>query len=135
MNTLTAALVVILAAASARAQAPAVPAKPAKPVPCWKQAGVEKSAIEKRKGIAESTKAAVAAVCADGSLDKKAKHLKIRDLHKASKEQMDALFTPEQLAALKSCQKSRHEGQEPHPKRDPCDPAPAPAAPPTPPTK
>jgi len=82
----------------------------AKQPPCWEVAGVPKSAIEERRAIQQRIHSEVEAVCADSSLTQQQRQQKIREIHEQAKQQLDALVTPEQQQALKSCQASRNHG-------------------------
>jgi len=81
--------------------------------PCWQEAGVSKSAMEQRQGIQRKTKAEVEAVCAETSLSPQQRHQRIQQIHEQAKQEMDALVSPQQLEAIKSCQMSRNHGGHP----------------------
>jgi hypothetical protein len=78
--------------------------------PCWQEAGISKSAMEQRRAIQRRTRAEVEAVCAESSLTPGQRQQKIRQIHEQAKQEVDALVTPQQTEALKSCQMSRNHG-------------------------
>jgi hypothetical protein len=96
-----------------------VPVRPAHPVqrvreePCWEQAGVSRTAMEQRRNIERSTRAEVESVCADSALSAQQKHEKIREIRERSRQEMEALVSPEQREAIRSCQESRGGGRHP----------------------
>jgi len=79
-------------------------------LPCWQEAGVSKSAMQEREAIQRRTKSEVEAVCAETSLTPQQRQQKIQQIHQQAKQQMDALVSPQQLEAMKSCQMSRNHG-------------------------
>jgi len=81
--------------------------------PCWQEAGVSKAAMEQRQAIQRKTKSEVEAVCAETSLSPQQRQQKIRQIHEQAKQEMDALVSPQQMEALKSCQMSRNHGGHP----------------------
>lgn len=108
----------------AAAQTPPVRVQPVPPVhpgavarsphphqqPCWETAGISKSAMEQRRAIQQRTRSEVDAVCADSSLSPQQRQQRIRQIHETVKQQLDALVSPQQMEALKSCQASRSHG-------------------------
>jgi hypothetical protein len=78
--------------------------------PCWQEAGVSKSAMEQRQAIQRKTKSEVEAVCAETSLTPQQRQQKIQQIHQQAKQEMDALVSPQQLEAMRSCQMSRNHG-------------------------
>jgi len=80
--------------------------------PCWQEAGVPRSAVAQRRGIERATKTQVAAVCADSGLTPQQKRVKIREIRQHARQQMEALVSPEQQEAIRSCEESR--GGMPH---------------------
>jgi hypothetical protein len=100
------------------AQTPApVPIRPVPPgqrirqEPCWEEAGVSRTAMEQRRGIESSTKSQVAAVCTDSALTAQQKHEKIREIREHARQEMEALISPQQREAIRSCQESRSTGR------------------------
>ncbi|HKV78517.1 MAG TPA: hypothetical protein VJP02_10275 [Candidatus Sulfotelmatobacter sp.] len=94
---------------------PAPPGRVARPPhphqqPCWEAAGISKSAMEQRRAIQQRARSEVDAVCADSSLSPQQRQQKIRQIHQSAKQQLDALVSPQQMEALKSCQISRSHG-------------------------
>jgi hypothetical protein len=82
--------------------------------PCWEEAGISKSAMEQRRAIQQRTRSEVEAVCAESSLSPQQRQEKIRQIHQSAKQQLDALVTPQQMEAMKSCQMSRNHGGAHH---------------------
>ena len=82
--------------------------------PCWEVAGISRSAMEQRHAIEQRTRSGVEAVCADSSLSPQQRQQKIRQIHEQGKHELDALVSPQQMVALKSCQMSRNH-REGHP--------------------
>lgn len=85
--------------------------------PCWQVAGITKSAMQERRSIMEGVRSQVASVCGDTSLTAQQRNEKIRTIHQQAKQQVDALITPQQMEAVKSCQASRgggHPSGAPH---------------------
>ncbi len=78
--------------------------------PCWEVAGISKSAMEQRRAIQLRTSSEVEAVCADPSLSPQQRQQKIRQIHEQARHELDALVSPKQMEALKSCQMSRNPG-------------------------
>jgi hypothetical protein len=78
--------------------------------PCWQVAGITKSAMQERRSIMEGVRSQVAAVCGDSSLTAQQRNEKIRAIHQQAKQQADAVITPQQMEAVKSCQASRGGG-------------------------
>lgn len=79
---------------------------------CLQQAGVPQSVIEQRKTIEQEARAQVEAVCNDSSLSERQRRQKIHDIHQHSREQMERLLSPQQLEALKQCQRERGGGRK-----------------------
>lgn len=75
--------------------------------PCWRQVGIPENVFSERHSLEQSTRAEVEGVCSDPNLTDQQKREKIRDIHKASRERMDALVTPGQRESLKQCQQAR----------------------------
>ncbi|HXJ86332.1 MAG TPA: hypothetical protein VMS18_05910 [Candidatus Binatia bacterium] len=78
--------------------------------PCWEEAGISKAAMEQRGAIQRKTQAEVQALCAETALTPQQRQEKIRQIHEQAKQEMDALVSPQQMEALKSCQVSRNHG-------------------------
>jgi Spy/CpxP family protein refolding chaperone len=95
--------------AESQAQNPS--AKAGKRQPCWQVAGLSQSAMQQHKELQQSAHSQIEAVCSDSSLTAQQKREKIREIHQQTKQKMDALITPEQQHALKSCREERGEGR------------------------
>ncbi len=117
-STFVFAVVILAPSERANAQSIPVPVHPG-PVargaqvhqpPCWQEAGISKSAMEQRQAIQRRTKAEVEAVCAETSLTPQQRQQRIRQIHEQAKQELDALASPQQMEALKSCQMSRNHG-------------------------
>jgi hypothetical protein len=89
---------------------PGTVARSPQPPPCWEVAGISKSAMGQRRAIQQRTRSEVEAVCADPSLSPQQRQQKIRQIHEQDKQELDALVSPQQMEALKSCQMSRNRG-------------------------
>ena len=100
---------------------PAITPKVTQPhqVPCWQEAGISKAAMQQRKQIQQNARSQVEAVCADSSLTMQQRQQRIRQIHPQAKQESEALITPAQQEAMKSCQQSRATGAShpsiPHP--------------------
>jgi hypothetical protein len=81
--------------------------------PCWEEAGISKSAMERRRQIQQSTRAEVEGVCADSALSMQQKHEKIREIRQRARQEMEGLVTPQQQEALRACQQARSGGVHP----------------------
>lgn len=92
---------------------PATAARPHQPN-CWDQAGVSKATLQQRKQIQENARAQVQSVCADSALNEQQKKEKIHEIRQQAHQEAEALITPEQQEAFKSCQQSRA-AAAPHP--------------------
>jgi hypothetical protein len=79
--------------------------------PCWEVAGVSKSALQQRRVIAQQARQEVEAVCANSSLSIQQKRQQIQQIHQRERQEIDAIITPAQREAMRSCQEQRHGGQ------------------------
>jgi hypothetical protein len=79
--------------------------------PCWQQAGVPQSVMQKRQQIQEDTRSQVESVCHDSSLSQQQKQEKIRQLRQEARKQMEALVTPQQMQAVESCRSQQRENR------------------------
>lgn len=108
----------VMLAVSVEAQVPVRPPRPTavKPAPrprqepCWQVAGVSPSAIRERRSITEQAHSQVESVCANSSLSIQQKRQEIRQIHVRERQQIDAIITPAQREAMRSCQESRGNG-------------------------
>jgi hypothetical protein len=111
-------LFAVITALPLLAQTP-VPVRPIAPgtrvrqEPCWEQAGVSKAAMEQRRGIERSTRSQVEGVCADSALTAQQKHEKIQEIREHARQETEALVSPQQQEAIKSCQEGRATGRHP----------------------
>jgi hypothetical protein len=78
--------------------------------PCWQEAGVSKAAMEQRRSIEQSVRGQIASVCANSSLTLQQRQQQIRQIREQARQQMEALISPQQQEAIKSCQASRGHG-------------------------
>jgi hypothetical protein len=78
--------------------------------PCWQEAGISKAAMEQRRSIEQNTRAEIEAVCANSSLTPQQRREQMRDIRERSRQQIDALISPQQREALRACQQSRNKG-------------------------
>jgi hypothetical protein len=84
------------------------PARPLRPEPCWQVAGVTKSALQERRVIAQHARQEIAAVCANSSLSPGQKRHEIQQIHQRERQQIEAVITPAQQEAMRSCQEQRN---------------------------
>ncbi len=122
LNVLVCALAagIVLAASPLLAQTPfprpgVIPRAATHPrqTPCWEEAGISKSAMERRRQIQQSTRAQVEGVCADSALSMQQKREKIREIRQRARQEMEGLVTPQQQEALRACQQARSGGGHP----------------------
>ena len=109
---------IILSAALVENATAQVPIRPGPPItrpipkprqePCWEVAGVSKSAIEQRRVIAQQARQEVEAVCANSSLSIQQKRQQIQQIHQRERQEIDAIITPAQREAMRSCQEQRN---------------------------
>ena len=78
--------------------------------PCWKVAGITPAAMQQRRSIEQNTKSEIASACADSSLSPQQRRQKIQQIRQQTRQQVEALITPQQQEALKACRTSRGEG-------------------------
>ena len=78
--------------------------------PCWEVAGVSKSAIQQRRMITQQTRQEVEAVCANSSLSIQQKRQQIQQIRQRERQEIEALITPAQQEAIRSCQEGRNGG-------------------------
>ena len=93
------------------AQNPGATAKSGKRQPCWQVAGISQSAMQEHRELQQSAHSQIEAVCSDSSLSTQQKREKIREIHQQTKQKIDALITPQQQQALKSCRQERGQGR------------------------
>jgi hypothetical protein len=82
--------------------------KPGKEEPCWQVAGVSKSALQQRRALSQRTRSEVEAVCANSSLSIQQKRQEIQQIRQRERQEVEAIITPAQQEAMKSCQEERH---------------------------
>ena len=109
---------IILSAALVENAVAQVPIRPVPPIarptprprqePCWEVAGVSKSAIEQRQAIARQARQEVEAVCANSSLSIQQQRQQIQQIHQRERQEIDAIITPAQREAMRSCQQQRN---------------------------
>ena len=78
--------------------------------PCWQEAGIAKGAMQQRRSIEQSTRSEVESVCANNALTPQQRREQIRAIRERSRQQIDALISPQQREALRACQQSRGKG-------------------------
>ena len=87
---------------------------PQRQEPCWKQAGISRSAVEQRQQIEHDAHSRIATVCEDSSLTPQQKQQQVKQIRQQAEEKVDALLTPEQLNTMHACQQQRHGGNMEH---------------------
>jgi hypothetical protein len=102
------ALNLFLFAALAENALAQAPARPLRPEPCWQVAGVTKSALQERRVIAQQARQEIAKVCANSSLSPGQKRRDIQQIHQRERQQIEAVITPVQQEAMRSCQEQRN---------------------------
>ncbi len=75
--------------------------------PCWQEAGISKSSMERRHAIEQETRARVESVCADPALNDQQKRQEIRQIRQQAHQEEQGLITPQQQQALRECQMAR----------------------------
>ena len=83
-------------------------ARRARVEPCWEVAGVSKAALQQRRSIAQQARQEVEAVCANSSLSMQQKRRQIQQIHERERQEIEAIITPAQQEAMRSCQEERH---------------------------
>lgn len=78
--------------------------------PCWQVAGISKSALQQRRVIAQQARQEIESVCANSSFSVKQKRERIREIRQQERQQIEALITPQQQAAMRACQEGRGGG-------------------------
>ena len=78
--------------------------------PCWEVAGVSKAAIQQRRMITQQARQQVEAVCANSSLSIQQKRQQIQQIRQRERQEIEALITPAQQEAIRSCQQGRNGG-------------------------
>jgi hypothetical protein len=86
------------------------PTRPAKKEPCWQVAGVSVSAMHERRAISRQARQEVESVCANSSRSAQQKHAQIQQIRERERQQINAIITPAQREAIRSCQESRGGG-------------------------
>ena len=84
--------------------------KPPRLEPCWEVAGVSKSAMQQRRTVARQARHEVEAVCSNSSLSIQQKRQQIQRIHLQERQQIEAIITPAQQAAMRSCREGRGGG-------------------------
>lgn len=82
--------------------------KPPRQEPCWEVAGLSKSALQQRRALARQARQEVEAVCANSSLSMQQKRQQIEQIHQRERQEIDAIITPAQQDAMRSCEEQRH---------------------------
>jgi hypothetical protein len=75
--------------------------------PCWQEAGISKSVMQERRNLEQSTRAEIQSICANSSLTPQQRREQIRAIHERTRQQVEALVSPQQRDALKACQQAR----------------------------
>src|SRR6266403_430926 len=78
--------------------------------PCWEVAGVSKAAIQQRRMITQQARQQVEAVCANSSLSIQQKRQQIQQIRQRERQEIEAVITPAQQEAMRSCQEGRNGG-------------------------
>ena len=78
--------------------------------PCWEVAGVSKAAIRQRRIITQQARQQVEAVCTNSSLSMQQKRQQIQQIRQREHQEIEAVITPAQQEAMRSCQQGRNGG-------------------------
>jgi Spy/CpxP family protein refolding chaperone len=78
--------------------------------PCWEVAGVSKAAIQQRRIITQQARQQVEAVCTNSSLSMQQKRQQIQQIRQRERQEIEAVITPAQQEAIRSCQQGRNGG-------------------------
>jgi hypothetical protein len=78
--------------------------------PCWQEAGISKSATQERRSLEQRARAEIQSVCGNDSLTPPERREQIRAIHERTRQQVEALMSPQQREALKACQQARNGG-------------------------
>ena len=76
--------------------------------PCWETAGVTRAALQQRRALARQARQEAEAVCANSSLSIQQKRQQIQQIHQRERQEIDAIITPAQQDAMRSCEELRH---------------------------
>ncbi len=79
-------------------------------VPCWQQAGIQKSVMEQRWELERQTRSEVEAVCSNSSLTPQQKREQVTAIRQQGHQKAEGLVTPEQEKTLTACQQERGMG-------------------------
>jgi len=82
--------------------------KAPKQEPCWETAGVTKAALQQRRALSRQARQEIEAVCANSSLSIQQKRQEIQQIHQRERQEVDAIITPTQQEAMRSCEEQRH---------------------------
>jgi ABC-type sugar transport system substrate-binding protein len=118
-------LILVFSTTALSAQSSGSPSgSPARQEPCWKQAGITRPVMEQRRAIERDAHSQIAAVCENSSLTPQQKQEQAHEIRQQEQQKVDAIVTPEQQSAIRSCQQQRgrnggaNEGH--HPGGSPC---------------
>ncbi len=75
--------------------------------PCWQEAGISKGAMQQRRNLERSTRAEIESVCGNSSLTAQQRREQIRAIRERTRQQVDALISPQQRETLRACQQAR----------------------------
>ena len=78
--------------------------------PCWEVAGVSRSALQQRRGIAQQARHEVEAVCANSSLSIQQRRQQMQQIHQRERQEIEGIISPAQQDAMRTCQEQRHGG-------------------------
>jgi len=90
--------------------APAANGRKPRQEPCWQVAGISKSAMQQRRAVTQQARREVEAVCANSSLSAQQRREQIQQIHERERQQAEALISPAQQDAMRSCQQGRNPG-------------------------
>lgn len=76
-------------------------------MPCWQEAGLDKSVLQKHAAIEREARSQVASVCANSSLTPQQKRQQVHEIRVQAKQKTETLATPEQRQAFFACRQAR----------------------------
>lgn len=87
------------------------PMRPGRPgmQPCLRQAGLDRSSIEKLRSIQQEARSQVQSVCSNVSLSPQERRQQVQDIHEQAHQKIEGIITPEQRKALAACRQQHGE--------------------------
>ncbi len=86
-------------------------ARSARPQPCWQQAGISSSTVQRYRELSANAHREVESVCSDTGLDEPAKREKIHRIRQETQQEVESLVSAQQREAFESCRAQRGESR------------------------